>query len=76
MYTVPVPRKGDVMQDERWRILCQEASTEKDPDRMAVLVKEINDLLEAKQKRIRDKLFAGTKNDATPQSKNALADEA
>jgi hypothetical protein len=53
------------MQDERWKILCQEASTEKDPDRLAALVKEINDLLEEKQKRVRENLFADTKNDAT-----------
>lgn len=64
---------------ERWKVLCEEASTEKDPDRMAELVREINDLLEEKQKRIRKKLFADAKVDAmhsTPEKQNAPAEEA
>jgi hypothetical protein len=34
------------MLDARVQILCEQASTEKDPGRLAELVKEINDLLE------------------------------
>ena len=68
------------MLDERVKILCEQASTEKDPDKLAELVKEIIDLLEEKQKRLTADLFADTKNDATqqphPTKQNALADEA
>ncbi len=68
------------MQDERLKILCEQASIEQDPDNLADLVREINDLLEARQKRVREKLFAGTKKETTNstplQSKNAPADEA
>jgi hypothetical protein len=53
------------VQDERLKILCEQASIEQDPDNLADLVREINDLLEARQKRVRDKLFADAKNDAT-----------
>jgi len=31
--------------DERWKSLCEEASQEKDPDRLMELVKEINTIL-------------------------------
>ena len=68
------------MQDERLRILCEQASIEQDPDHLADLVREINDLLEARQKRVREKLFADAMTDATQstplQSKNAPANEA
>jgi hypothetical protein len=37
---------------ERWRRLCEQAAKEQDPKRLVQLVKEINDLLEAKQKRL------------------------
>jgi hypothetical protein len=68
------------MLDARVQILCEQASTEKDPDRLAELVKEINDLLEEKQRRLTEELFADAKIHATQsaplQSKNAPADEA
>jgi len=37
---------------ERWRQLCAEAANEKDPQRFLELIKEINDLLEAKRLRV------------------------
>ena len=42
------------MQDnaERWRYLCQQASIEQDPDKLLALVKEINELLQAKEARL------------------------
>ena len=36
---------------ERWRLLCEQAVVEKDSNKLLELVKEINDLLEAKQAR-------------------------
>ena len=38
--------------EERWRKLCEQAAKEQDPKKLVQLVKEINDLLEAKQKRL------------------------
>ncbi|MFZ0284820.1 MAG: hypothetical protein WAL32_06280 [Terriglobales bacterium] len=38
----------------RWMELARLASEEKDPVKMLALVKEINDLLEAKQRRLTD----------------------
>ena len=35
--------------EERWRILCLQASTEKDPEKLLELVIEINCLLEEKR---------------------------
>ena len=37
---------------ERWYLLCQQAAVEQDPDKMLELIKEINDLLEEKEKRL------------------------
>ena len=37
---------------ERWMELCEQASTEEDPDKLLALVQEINRLLEAKQERL------------------------
>ena len=34
---------------ERWRQLCEQASTEQDSEKLAELIKEINDLLEARK---------------------------
>ena len=36
-------------QDERWKTLCLEASTEKDTQRLIELISEINRLLEEKR---------------------------
>jgi hypothetical protein len=37
---------------ERWQRLCELAADEQDHERLLELVKEINDLLEAKEKRL------------------------
>jgi hypothetical protein len=39
--------------EERLKLLCEEAATEHDAPRLIELVKEINDLLEAKRLRLR-----------------------
>lgn len=36
--------------EERWRELCAQAAVETDPNKLMALVKEINDLLEAKER--------------------------
>jgi hypothetical protein len=38
---------------ESWRVLCEQAATEQDPEKLHRLVKEINDLLEAKEARLK-----------------------
>ena len=38
--------------DERWKLLCEQARTEQDPEKLRALVKEINDLLIRKQNRL------------------------
>ena len=38
---------------ERWKVLCEQAATEQDPIKLHRLVKEINDLLEAKEARFK-----------------------
>ena len=40
---------------ERWKILCKQASTEKDSQKLIELITEINDLLEQKRARPDDK---------------------
>ena len=37
---------------ERWLELCAQAATEQDPDKLMKLVKEINELLEMKERRL------------------------
>lgn len=37
---------------ERWKELAEQASKEKDPDRLIALVRELSDLLESKEKRL------------------------
>jgi len=39
---------------ERWKVLCEQAAIEQDPEKLHKLVKEINDLLEAKEARLKD----------------------
>lgn len=38
---------------ERWMHLCQQAAVEQDPQNLLVLIREINDLSEAKEARLR-----------------------
>ena len=40
-------------QTELWKQLCAQAAVEKDPKKLSDLVKQINELLEAKQKRLK-----------------------
>jgi hypothetical protein len=37
---------------ERWMQLCTEAAAEQDPEKLLALVRQINDLLEAKERRL------------------------
>ena len=37
---------------ERWMELCRQAAIEQDPDKLMALVAEINELLEAKERRL------------------------
>lgn len=37
---------------ERWTELCKQAAIEQDPKKLIALVKEINELLEAKERRL------------------------
>ena len=41
--------------NERWKELCELASKEQDSKKLHELIREINDLLEAKQKRLDNK---------------------
>jgi hypothetical protein len=37
---------------ERWMELCEQAADEQDPAKLMALIQEINDLLEAKERRL------------------------
>jgi hypothetical protein len=41
---------------EKWMELCEQAASEQDPNKLAVLILEINFLLEAKELRLKGKL--------------------
>jgi hypothetical protein len=51
-YNCVIPRKETDL-DEKWVELCRLAAIEKDPQKLLALVKEINDLLEARDKHLR-----------------------
>jgi hypothetical protein len=38
---------------ERWRLLCEQASVEQDPEKLHELIKEINRLLDEKSSRLK-----------------------
>jgi hypothetical protein len=38
-------------ENERWQDLCEQAAKEQDPKKLMEIVREINDLLDAKRKR-------------------------
>jgi hypothetical protein len=40
---------------ERWLDLCRQATVEQDPDKLLALVQEINDILEAKEARLKNR---------------------
>jgi hypothetical protein len=44
---------------ERWRLLCEKAANEQDPEKLIELIREINDLLEEKQNRLDMKKVTG-----------------
>jgi hypothetical protein len=44
---------------ERWRELCQQAVVEQDPQKLLQLIREINQLLEAKDQRLQRQHAAG-----------------
>ena len=37
---------------ERWKVLCELAANEQDPQKLMEIVNEINELLEAKERRL------------------------
>lgn len=48
--------RGIYVQDgnkERWRLLCEQASVEQDPEKLHEVIKEINLLLEEKNARLK-----------------------
>jgi hypothetical protein len=47
---------------ERWRDLCEQATSEKDPKRFFELVQEINRLLADKDQRLRQSAKFGTRS--------------
>jgi hypothetical protein len=42
--------------EPRWRQLCEQAAVEQDSPKLLELIKEINDLLEAKRKRLQNQV--------------------
>lgn len=51
--------EADAMKDktkEHWTQLCELAASEQDPDKLLELVKEINRMLEEKEKRLQQRL--------------------
>ena len=44
---------------ERWRELCQQAAVEQDSQKLLQLIREINQLLEAKDRRLQRQRAAG-----------------
>jgi len=44
-----------VQGNERWKELCEQAAKEQDSEKLHKLIKEINELLEAKQQRLNRK---------------------
>ena len=52
---------------EKWMILCEQAAEEQDPQKLQDLVQQINDLLEAKERRLG--------KDTTPRPPRSSVDE-
>jgi hypothetical protein len=44
---------------ERWQKLCEQATTERDPQELMKLIEEINRLLEQKEQRLREERTRG-----------------
>ena len=45
---------------ERWHNLCEQAAIEQDPERLLELIKEINQLLEEKEQRLKQERHVTT----------------
>jgi len=45
---------------ERWQMLCDQAATEQDPDRLIALIREICQMLEDKEKRLHQRRARGS----------------
>ena len=54
----PVPQGRFMIgeNEERWRQLCEEVAKEQDSDRLLEFVRQINQMLEDKERRLRDKM--------------------
>jgi hypothetical protein len=50
---------------ERWRALCEEAAVEQDAKKLIQLIREINELLEAKERRLKQQRAPGTVHEAS-----------
>jgi len=50
---------------ERWRELCQQAVVEQDSQKLLELIREINQILEAKDRRLQRQHLAGKANEAS-----------
>jgi hypothetical protein len=55
--------------EERWKELCEHAANEQDPEKLLQLVKEINDLLDAKKHRLAEVSFSAQPKDASEPAK-------
>jgi hypothetical protein len=51
---------------ELWITLCEQAAVEQDPVRLLELVKRINDLLEQKEERLKEKRLKIAENENRP----------
>ena len=40
---------------EKWKELCELAAVEQDPEKLMALIHQINDMLEAKERRLKDR---------------------
>ncbi|HEY1799898.1 MAG TPA: hypothetical protein VGG46_03095 [Terriglobales bacterium] len=55
-------------QKERWLELTEQAASEQDPEKFMLLIKEINDLLEAKEHALRTRRANQSESDRSPQN--------
>ena len=59
---------------ERWKALCKQAETEKDPAKLLALVQEIDRLLEAEDDWLKKRRTQGSKWEADGESKTDRTD--
>ena len=43
------------MSDQEWRELCEQASKETDPDKLTALIERLNEVLEKREKQLRER---------------------